>query len=219
MLVVRGMSEPDTLKKVAVVHNLLNGDTAETVLGFRKEVSMQFRPFVDPSATRFLVRWLLAESKRIKTETLLSEGIVDESLASTWLADLEHGRTFELTFYDQHVYQRWEDAGASADYLMYFKRDVKITGTWESPEVFTTNTGKLALMENGHPFPVFNSTTHDFLVALNAEKGCQATFGVVKGSVAVVSGNLTFNAFVSDYGAPADDGFFWCAIAIFLQEK
>lgn len=218
-LVVKGMSEPDKLKKVGIIHDLLSGETQEQIQGFQKRIKIGFRPPFVPTTTRFLTKWFLATRKRILYGTLLSEGVTDETLVSSWLYDLEYGRSFEVDFYDEHVYRRWEDTGAIAETLMYFKRDVKIEGTEASPETFTTNSGKLALMQNGLPFPSFSDSTHDFLVALNAEKNCQATFAVVKGSVSVVTGNLTFQAFASDYGSPAGDGFFWVAIAIFLQEK
>ena len=218
LLSIRGVDEPDHLRKVGVLHDYLNGGLGEQTIGFNKLITAQVRAITDELDRRFMVNWICSETKVLRYGNYISSVVSDEDLQSEWLYDCEHCREFTLELIDSHVYTQWDD-GVLTDDLMYLKRDVEITGTVASPETLTTNSGKLVLMENGNAFPAFNSTTHDFFIAVNADKGCEASFGIVKASVTVSSGNLTWQMFVSDFGQAAADGKYYASIAVFLQAK
>ena len=214
-----GVDEPDRLHKVGVVHAMLDGTLSEQIAGFRKEpITLKLQPSYTAVQRRFLVKWLLATTKRVIYGNYVSEGVTDEALVSNWLYDLEYGRAFDVQIYDEHVYHAWDD-GVIVEDLMYLKRQVEVIGTLASPETFTTNTGKLVVMQNADAFPSFNSSTHDFLIVVNGDKQCEASFSIVKDSVSVVAGNLTWQMFISDFGQPAADSKYYASIAIFLQAK
>jgi hypothetical protein len=213
------MDEPDDLELVGVSHKYLDGSSDEQIQGFRKTVTVTVPPLTTATDRRFMAKFILADVKALEYGNFVSQVVnVDEQMSSRWVNDCEQGRMFILRFTDVHVYHAWDD-GVISDDLMYLKRDVEITGTVTTPQTLTTNSDALVVMENGNPFPSFNASTHDFLIAVNAEKGCEASFGVVKGSVSVIAGNLTFDIFVSDFGQTAADGKYYCSIAIFLQAK
>jgi hypothetical protein len=223
LLSFRGMLNPDHLRKIGLIHELLDGSITPQIRGFNKIIEPKVSTNTSEIQRRFLANWISSDDKSIAygigtVNPYVSEVVNDKDLVSDWLYDLEYGREFSLELVDTHVYKHWED-GITSDDLMYLKRDVQITGTVAVPETLVTGSNPLSVMENGNPWPSFSSVTHDFLVAVNADKGCEASFGIVKGSVAVVAGNLMFDIFVSDFGQAAPDGKYYACIAIFLQAK
>lgn len=216
----RGMTEPDEIEDVGPIHDRLDGVIVETVAGARKHVQVVVGARATAADRRFLANWILSSDRTLVIGNFASSMVLeDDTLLSEWLNAIERGRRFNLRLIDDHIYHDWDD-GATPEEDMYLKYEVEITGTETSPETLTTNSGKLATMQNGDPYPVFNSSTHDFLIAVNADKQCQASFQIVKGSRSVSAGNLSFQIYISDIGAPApSDGKYFATIAIFLQAK
>lgn len=98
---------------------------------------------------------------------------------------------------------------------MYFLDDVEVTGTEASPETFTTNVGKLAVMSTGAPWPTFNASTHKFSVHPHGKQDARIS---LVNTPSVSGGNLTFQLAISDYGNPKpSDSKFYARITIFLQ--
>jgi hypothetical protein len=113
------------------------------------------------------------------------------------------------------VHQAWPVA-AEAGELAYLKRHVKIEGTPDSPETFTTNVGKLATMQTSAPYPTFTDTTHVYTVIFEHYQG-GVPYLVTQPSI--TGGNITFTAAVDYAGNPSGDGFFYSDITLILQEK
>jgi hypothetical protein len=220
LLALKGMDEPDSLKRNAVVHEYLDGSMEEQIDGFFKSpITLSFNPTNSAYRRRFLVNWLIAERKWVVYGTYISEGVTDVELISQWIADIEHGRTFQVNLYDTHKYYDWQDEPAEADDLMYLKRNVKITGTSTSPQTFTTGTAPLDNpMDNTENWPAFSSTTHVPHVILTPTNDCQFVPCLV-GLSTIVAGNVTFQAFVADMQVPSADGFFYVDVMIMLQAK
>jgi hypothetical protein len=219
ILAVKGSSTPDSVRIVAANHEYLDGSAERQVLGFNKRIAVDFGVLVDKDDRAFVSDFILGDTKCVEFSDQADDVVLEsEEYATRWLQEIELGRRFTLELLGSVLYRNWGRKATETE-IMYLKSNVKIEGTETNPETFTTNVGKLATDDTGKSYPVFSDVTHVFLVALNAEKNCQATFAMVKDSVAVVAGNLTFQAFVSDYGSAAADGFYYASIAIFLQVK
>ena len=210
------MDEPDQIQKVGVVHDLLDGSILEQVRGFHKVIS----PTVSANATaaerRFLAKFIVSDDKTLKYGNYVSGVVCDEDLASEWLEDCEYGREFTFRLVDHHVYQSWDD-GLTGDDLLYLSAEIEITGTESSPQLLTTGTAPIALMQNLSAWPSFNDDVYDFVPIPVARDG--TFYGVLKGSVTESGGDLSFQVFHSDTGNPASDGKFYAAICIFAQAK
>ena len=223
LLAIKGMDEPDSIRKNAVIHEYLDGSITEQVDGFFKSpITMVFKPTTTQLERRFLVSWYLAAAKRVIYGTYISEGTTDETLISEWLYECEHNRSFEVKLWDEHKYYDWQDIGAQADALMYCKLNVKITGTSDSPQTFTTGTPPLDNpMETGTTdnWPVFSSATHVANVILQPNTSCEFIPCRVGNPTITTGGNVQFQAFVSDMQVPASDGFYYMDVTILLQAK
>lgn len=216
---IRGMDEPDDIEKIRVVHDYLNGNIEEQNNGGLKLFSITFSPLISAVDRRFLSAFFLSSNKTVVYGAFISQVVNNDiALISEWLNNIELGRQFTVYFTDTHVYHSFETGGVETD-DMYHKLMVKFEGTSDAPETFTTNSGKLALMENGLSFPSFSDATHTFSVIMVPNKKSQFSISIVT-NASVSAGNLTWQAFVSDNQLPSPiDGFFWVDIAIFLQAK
>lgn len=199
LLSFRGFLEPDHLRKVGVVHETLDGGVSEQVRGFNKIIEPRVSPNTTPTQRRFLANWITSDDKTIAfglggVNPFISQVINDKDLESDWLYDCEYGREFTLELIDTHLYTRWDD-GITGEDLMYCKLAIEMSqdATEASPEVFTTNAGKLVVMENGDPFPSFSSATHKFFVHFKSAKGSSADYPT--GTVTESGGNLTVSTF------------------------
>jgi hypothetical protein len=214
-LAVKGLDAPDRLIKIGVVHDELNGNLEQQIRGFRREISITLKPGLSSTQTRFLEHWFDAETKRIIYGGIINtEGITDKELASQWLYECEHNREFEIKFFDSTVYALWEDVLRQGDELIYIKNNVVISqdSTEAAPESFITNTGKLAVMENGEAFPLFNSVTHSFFVEVFASNGAASHYPA-KHSVNG-DGNMVIATFAGSGFTPALDGNLYADFAI-----
>jgi len=220
LLAIRGLTEPDSLRKNAIIHEYLDGSIGEQVDGFFKDpITLTFQAVTTQLSRRFLVQWFSASAKRVIYGSIIAEGVTDESLVSEWLYECEHNRSFEVKLWDEHKYYDWQDAGAIADTDMYCKLNVKITGTSDAPQTFTTGTAPLDNpTQAGNNWPAFSSTTHIANVVLQPNTSCQFIPCRV-GNPTITGGNVQFQAFVSDMQVPASDGFYYCDVIIQLQAK
>ena len=219
LLAIKGMDEPDSIRKNAVTHEYLSGGIEEQVDGFFKDpITLTFKAVTTQLSRRFLVQWFTASAKRVIYGAYIAEGITDETLVSEWLFECEHNRSFEVKLWDEHKYYDWQDAGAQSDADMYCKLNVKITGTSDAPQTFTTGTPPLVLMETTESWPPFSNTTHVHTVVLTPNSSCQFIPCLV-GNPSIVVGNVQFQAFVSDMQVPASDGFYYCDLRVYLQAR
>jgi hypothetical protein len=215
----KGIDEPDRLRLNAITHDYLNGNLDQQVDGFFKEpIEITFNPTMDDLSMRFLTSWFIASVKLFVYGAYISQGKTDETLISEWLYDCEHNRAFTVKFWDEHKFYEWQD-GISAEGDMYIKLAVEMSqdATEASPESFTTNSGKLVLMENGESFPSFNSVTHDFYISILASSGSGAIYPV--GSSTVSAGDLTFSTFPESGYVTSSDGKLWANFAIYAVAK
>lgn len=217
VLAVKGSDTPDAMLIHGVQHRYLNGSTEEQILGLNKRISIDFGVVEEREARAFLADFIKAEQRSYEYSTQ-NEGVVLEKFedyANEWLEDIELGRRFILPFISEALYKQFPVAAEVVE-LMYLKKKVKIEGTQASPESFTTNVGKLATMETGAAYPVFNAATHVFTVDVNGSPYQEAKVNIV-GMPSISGGNITFQAAVSDFGNASGDGFYYADVKIQLQ--
>lgn len=213
LLAIRGMDEPDSLRKNAVMHEYLSGGIEEQVDGFFKDpITLTFQAVTTQLSRRFLAQWFIASTKRVIYGTYIAEGVTDETLISEWLFECEHNRSFEVKLWDEHKYYAYED-GTIRDSDMYYSAIVEITGTAGSPQTFTTNTNP-AVDIWGNAFPNFTGMKASIIGT--PANSSQFVFCLV-GEATLTAGNLTWQAFMSEFDIPASDGKFWVKFTISAQ--
>jgi hypothetical protein len=99
---------------------------------------------------------------------------------------------------------------------MYFKNNVEITGTYETPQTFTTNSGALATQENGQVFPEIYLGGYAVTIIVQSSDGTETTFGVK--NVQQSGANISFEVYMSMAGRPkSSDGKFYANISISVK--
>ena len=217
LLSFRGMDEPDQLRKIGVIHDLLDGGISEQVRGFNKIITAQVRAITTALDRRFMAAWIVSETKVLRYGNYISSVVSGKDLESQWLEDCEYGREFTLELIDLNLYTEWSD-GVLSDETMYIKLKVEMSqdATETSPEVLTTNVGKLVVMENDDAFPPFNSTTHDHYISVLTSDGAAAVYPV---AYTVVANNIAISTFPMSGYVPATDGKLYANIGIHAVEK
>jgi len=224
-LSIKGFDDPDKIELVPpIIYVFADGNKKTEFRAFRRIITVDLGVIESQANRQTVQEFLRAGTKSILYQGVQS-GIVevpvssrDSEFENEWEWDCILGRSFILELVETQVRIVWPEYLIIVGDLMYLKRGVKIVGTSLSPETFTTNVGKLILDETGNSYPTFSETTYVFNVVITPTDNCQASFSTV-GDPSVVAGNLTFQAFVSDFQVPASDGFFYADIAIFLQAK
>lgn len=131
----------------------------------------------------------------------------------------------EVLDFQKTNHERWEGIFTFAfgfafitadDDEMYFKNDVEITGTYESPQSIVTNAGVLATQENGAVYPNINLGAYKVTILIQPSKGCEATFGWT--NLQQSGNNISFNVYMSAAGRPAAaDGKYYASISISIK--
>jgi hypothetical protein len=101
--------------------------------------------------------------------------------------------------------------------IMYFTNNVEITGTYESHQTLTTNSGGLTLQEIGSAYPSISLTTYKVTIFAVSSNGTEATFSV--GNIQQSGANISFEIFLSAVGRPnSSDGKYYANITVALEE-
>jgi len=123
--------------------------------------------------------------------------------------------TFELL--ESIVRTEWPSGIAPiADTDMYIAKKIKIVGTQNSPEVFTTNVGKLLYNFGTTAFPSISLLSYNVAIFCNSTPYQDAKVNQV-GDVTQSGSNISFQLAVSDTGNASGDTFFYADITIALQ--
>ena len=212
-LALKGEREPDKLVKIGVIHEYLDGLLGEQVLGCRKEITATISPTLTTFQRRFLVKWFLAERKRIISGAFISEGITDPELVSEWLYDMEYGRMFDVTLYDEQVDAEFRLPTFTN--RIFWTENVEVTGTSDAPQSFTTD-GMLDVW--GDPYPDdFDDATEKADVVMVASDSSQLV-SIVSTNPAIVGGHITWQGFAADFGSPKPaDSNYYANITIIVQ--
>lgn len=222
-LSVRGFDEPDEIQLVPPrIARLFNGFLRTQFKGFRRVVTVNFG-VLGSSERAFLFRFFSSNTRSIYLG--VTAGQEEEIIFATdqteyeseWRQNCVLGRSFTLKFAENAIRNAWTDyTPASGIDIMYIKKKVKIIGTQESPEEFTTNSGKLVTMETGLSYPSISLLS--WVVSVDTVPYQDAKINQV-GDVVNTGTNLTFSLAVSGAGSPSPDGYYYADIIIGLQPR
>jgi hypothetical protein len=144
----------------------------------------------------------------------------NQRLQTEWLDRIEIARYVVIQVQEAYAQAQFPSGVVPvSDTDMYVKKMVKIVGVPGSPEVFTTNAGKLASCDApAGAYPGFNASTQVFSIDVDGSVYQDCHFNIVADAT-VVSGNLQFSVAQSGAGSPSGDGFYYCDITIFAVNK
>lgn len=219
---LRGLTEPDTLRKVWRYHPLLNGGLREQIRGFNKVIGVELRAITNHVEREFLVDWFVNDESRRLIYGLYDSKVVpvgdSEELVANWLYDCEHNRQFSLNLISTRVYTTWTDPVPVEEDELDFKNNVEIddTKTIDDPLVLITN-GNLPLREDGSAWPEYDSTTYDYLVLVQCSNGAVAVFP--ESHEVNVDGDMEITLFPGSGFILAQDGKLYANIAIYQKAK
>ena len=213
ILALKGLRDVDKLVKVGVTHEYLDGSIEEQIRGCRKEVVATISPTLTTSHRRFLVDWFLASQKRIIQGAFISQGVTDPELVSEWLYDMEYGRMFEVSLFDEQIDAEFRLPTFTN--RIFWTENVEITGTSDSPQSFTTD-GMLDVWGDPYPDDFAVATEKADVVMVTSNSSQFAT--IASTNPAIVDGHITWQGFVSDFGSPKPaDQKYYANITIIVQ--
>lgn len=216
VLAVKGLTTPDMSERVGTVHQYLDGNSEQEVLGFKKVIMVDFGVVSSREDKAFVGAFLTANKCYVATGDYEDEVVAaSEEFVDEWLEDVELGKRFVPIFKTVGKFKRWSKKPTETE-IMYLKSNVEVVGTESNPEQFETNVGKLLTDDTGNPFPTFNASTHVHEVAVHSRQ--EAIVHRID-TPTVVGGNLRFKLAVQDAGKPSADGKFYCDISITLQVR
>jgi hypothetical protein len=145
--------------------------------------------------------------------------VVYESSAfnDEWFDDFKHTKKYVFELIESSIHQVWPvPTPIVITDIMYIAKKVKIEGTQATPELFTTNSGKLQYNYGTTPFPNISVTGYNVTIMCNAAPYQDAKVNQV-GDITQSGLNIAFYLAVSDTGNPSSDGFFYADLTIGLQ--
>ena len=161
----------------------------------------------------FVGNFIIASSKFLTfthnqfTETYVEVVLQDPSQFKTeWLGGSEYRRHVVLPLIEKNARTGFPTSGIILDENLYLNQDVIIAGTEDTPELFTTNSGKLATCDApSGSYPTFNLVTTKVTVSSN---GARYGTGVRQvGAITESGGNISFYLAADNTGNPAPDGY------------
>lgn len=220
LLALKGFNFPDAVQFFPGINRtMLDGSLQRRNIGMRRAITCDFGVLQDSDDAAFLMNFLNAESASITYSSVEIAVVpfIPDGFENQWLDDCELGRRFIGQFLETVINEAWPDfiPTPSTAHVAYIKYNVEVTGTPASPETFTTNSGKLATMQNGSPYPTIDLGTYTVDVQIQSLQDCQIT--VVKGSLAQAGSDITFQLQRSDAGIPASDGKYYATITLIIQ--
>ena len=219
VLSLRGWSDPDEFENFGVQHSFLNGGVQETLIGFRRIVTIDFGVIQDEATRIYLLYWMLASNKSItySSDTAHFALLDFGRYANEWLESCELGRQFVLTLAETDIRTTMPTSIVEGE-VAYIKRKVAIAGTQASPETFTTNAGKLATDQTGASYPTFDTGSYAYQVHLTSYQEAPVNL-VAEPSISGggATGNITFTVAVGDSGKAFSDGSYYADIVIIAQ--
>lgn len=221
-LSVKGLDDPDKVQICGFQFPAIDGSIIEQVLGFRRVITADLGT-VQTHALRVWVHNFLNSETRlahIGDDNVFSIIGTPEGFESYWQHDSELGRSFTLELLEKRIRWRWATQ-ASGD-MQYIINHIEVTGTQTSPELFTTNSGKLAFNYDTTPYPDFGTYitegSHIVTIIANGTPYQDAKINLY-GEPSANGAAMDFYLAVSDAGNPSSDGKYYVDICILAQEK
>ena len=218
-LSVKGLDDPDKVQICGFQFPAIDGGIIEHILGFRRVITADLG-VVNTHALRLWVLNFLQNETRtahLGNDNAYSVLGTPEGQESYWQHETSLGRSFVLELLESRIRRRWQYE-VSENMASYTIHKVDVTGTQASPELFTTNTGKLEFYYGTTPFPDFNITSHVVSVISNGAPYQDAKINQY-GDIVQNGSAINFYLAVSDAGNASSDGKFYTDITILAEEK
>jgi len=222
---VKGFDPIDSLEDYPdMLHEIVDGSLIHQTVGIRRSFTIELgvvqvakRLFVG-NFWRSTAKWLIYTHDDIE-ETI--QVVRNEAILQTeWKDDTVLARYIVLYLKDKFILDEFPETRnfPIPEDGMYFKRKVLITGNSETPESFTTGSGKLATCDApAGAWPYFDLTVQKYFIVVNG-RVYQDCFFFLAGDESTSGGNLTFTVSRSDAGNPYAGVSFYADIVIFAQD-
>lgn len=226
VVIVKGFDAPDKIEFVPqVVYDYADGRLRTQFRGFRRTPHIEGAITNDATVFQFLLLWQNANTKSISYQgfAILAEEVgfvpLDEKgFEIEWNQDYALAKKFILDIVESGIHSAFPiPIPITTDDIVYIAKKVKITGTESSPEIFTTNSGKLQYNYGVTPFPAISLLTYNVSVDIDGTPYQDCHFFIVS-DVSQSGENITFSVARSHAGKPSGDGFYYADIKIMLQQ-
>jgi hypothetical protein len=224
ILSVKGNS-PDSVRFVPpLLNNAVDGSTETQYKGFQRKFRYELKAI--NLNEDYLRSFLQASAKSITYQdfgfvTQESQVVFEEdNYENEWIDGFEHDKKYVIELIESTVRtvfpERWIDNNPTDSMIGYTKIKVKIEGTQASPELFTTNLGKLAITTVGSLYPVISLLSYVVVIIANGSPYQDRKINQV-GDIVQSGGNISFFLALSDTGADSSDTYSYADITILLQ--
>lgn len=222
VLSVLGFDRPHKWKLVPpLVHDIVDGSKRTQYVGFQRIFTIELRAL---NSNEDYIRAFLQAATKSATyqgDNIIAEEnhVVFESAEyeDEWFNEFCKTKRYVIELTESTARTIWPTpTSPSVVDIMYFTNNVEITGTYESPQTLTTNSGGLALRENGQAYPAISLLSYKVTVVVQPSYGTEATFGVT--NIQQAGANISFQVFMSAGGrARLSDGKFYGNVVIGLE--
>lgn len=220
VLRVKGFDPIDSLSDFpGSLFSVIDGSLLHRSVGVRRNFLVEFGVLSQH------LRLFCAEFWRAETKFLsyVHDGITDTTqvvrkdgtLDTEWIDNSVVSRYVVLPLVEKNILSKFPDNRnyPVPEYDMYIKKKVLIAGTVDSPETFSTGSGKLSTCDApSGPYPYFDDTIQKYDIEVS--RTYQDCHFFVPSVESTTAGVLTFTVARSDAGNPASDGGYYADIII-----
>lgn len=227
VLSVRGFDDPDDIKFVPEKLFEYADRSSETMfVGFSRIITFVVVAVADSTTDKYLAWWFAANSRSVtyQGESTVAEEVFvvpedSKNFRAVWLDDFSLAKEFTFKVVENVIRATWPDAiPVITTDIMYIAKKIQINpaATDASPEVFTTNSGKLLYNYGTTPFPPMSTLSNIVSVDVDGSRYMDCTVHRV-GDITQVGNNISFIVALSGAGNPASDGNYYADFIFMLQ--
>ena len=203
-LYVKGFDSPDHVKFVpSIIYNIIDGSKKTAFRGFKRVITFRLAALNEYEDyirgwTQAFIKSLIYKGISITPE----EAVVileTPELLNEWLDGYEHAKQYTITVIENRVRQIFPDLPLLVEDNMtgIIVYNIEVVGTQASPEVFTTNVGKLQYQHGTTQFPAINLAANKVSILFDLDQSWM--FNRV-GTITQSGSDITFSLATSDAG-------------------
>jgi len=203
VLYVKGFNDPDKVRFFPpLIFTFIDGTKKTAFIGFQRIITIALTSL--NSNEDFIRAFLQASSKSITYQgsSISAEevNVIFESneYENEWIDGFQKAKRYVIEICEQTIRTIFPTPVnlAIPETDMYYKADVTIIGTSDSPETFTTNIGKLATCDApSGVYPTFDLSVQKYEISFLSKQDCQF---YLTSPMSVSGGNLVFSVARSD---------------------
>jgi len=218
---VRGYSEPDEVEFFpALTHEAVDGTLIEQMTGMRRIITVVFGVLNTAVDRAYIFNFMASQERWITMSPMGTVVLMLEDpsgFANQWKDDHQYERLYTIRLKESVIQTSWPAyADPEETETLYITTHVEITGTPDSPQTLTTNSGALATDDTGSAFPAILLTAYAVSITLNKEQECDC----FRTSTISQSGTDIQFSVAHDYaGNTYSDGKYYAQVVIGLEAK